>query len=197
VRARRQTKRSPAALVFHCRASCAQKANQGSTFNHAILCRERARSSCRLFPSRLELAVEGFPSAYTRGSQPNRRWASRSRPCSSVRKMVPRRAEPPPFGRCSTPGASVCSRVPVHIHAHALPRWRTAASPRVPQPQRRGARAALSRYRRAIARNWPPQLRREPALFHHRQPLLASTLLPLVFPRRKIRGVAATALLPL
>jgi hypothetical protein len=46
---RRQPERNTAALVFHRRVSCAQKTDQGSTFNHSILCRERARSSCRLF----------------------------------------------------------------------------------------------------------------------------------------------------
>jgi hypothetical protein len=132
-------------------------------------------------------------------SRPNHRWASCSRPCSSVRKMAspPRRRASPgalPHGRAH---ARVLDQAVAFVHLSRA--WRTRPRDRaVPTyPLRLGVRVPDHPRTRSIPWSWPPQLRRRPALFHRHQPLLASAIFPLLFPRRKIQSVAATALLPL
>jgi hypothetical protein len=92
------------------------------------------------FLSRQELGVEGLPSPYTLRSQPNHRWESRYRPCSSVRN----KASPP--RRRASPGASPHGGAHARVLDQAVPfvhlsraRRTRPRCPDLPSPPRRAS----------------------------------------------------------
>jgi hypothetical protein len=129
-------------------------------------------------------------------SRPNHCWASRSRPCSSVRKMAspPRRRASPgasPHGRAH---ARVLDQAVAFVHLSSARRTRPRC-PDLPSPPRRASARPPSHTRRSLELATPTSTLNCSVPPPPTSPCLCS--LPFgFFPRRKIQSVATTTLPP-